>query len=173
MASIAAHEKQDMSLCSPTPVETIALPTQPRHNAHVTIEEYMYWAAISRHEESKLPKLKGPISNILSFGKNDAARNQSPDTLSDAPMQETKRNQPASTVISDGEWQQAQSAARTAGWAAIFYLIATDVLGPYSVPWAMAQMGYGPGISLYTVFGALAGYTGWQVCYAVSTFLSL
>jgi hypothetical protein len=66
--------------------------------------------------------------------------------------------------VSDGEWDQAQRAARTAGWAAIFYLITTDVLGPYTVPWAMAQMGYGPGISLYTVFGALAGYTGWQVC---------
>lgn len=27
----------------------------------------------------------------------------------------------------------------------------------------MSQMGYGPGITLYTVFGALAGYTGWQI----------
>lgn len=24
-------------------------------------------------------------------------------------------------------------------------------------------MGYGPGIVLYTIFGALAGYTGWQI----------
>jgi hypothetical protein len=126
----------------------------------VTIEEYMYWAAISRHEESKLPKLKGPISNLLGFRKNNTARNQSPDTPSDTPMQQMKRNKSASAIVSDGEWRQARSAARTASWAAIFYLFTTDVLGPYSVPWAMAQMGYGPGISLYTVFGALAGYTG-------------
>ena len=163
MATTGAHEKHDLTCSPPTLPETTAPRAQPRHNAHVTIEKYMYWAAISRHEESKLPKLKGPISNLLGFRKSDAVRNQSPDTPSDAPMQEMKRGKPASAVVSDGEWQQARSAARTAGWAAIFYLIATDVLGPFSVPWAMAQMGYGPGISLYTVFGALSGYTGWQV----------
>lgn len=27
----------------------------------------------------------------------------------------------------------------------------------------MAQLGYGPGIVLYTIFGALAGYSGWQL----------
>lgn len=29
--------------------------------------------------------------------------------------------------------------------------------------WALSQMGYGPGITLYTIFGALAAYTGWQM----------
>ena len=166
MATTGAYEKH-----GPTP-DTTAPAAQPQQNMRVTIEEYMYWAAISRHEESKLPKLKGPVSNILGFSKSDTARNQSPDTPSDAAMHEIEPGKPASAIVSDGEWQQARSAARTAGWAAIFYLIATDVLGPYSVPWAMAQMGYGPGFSLYTVFGALAGYTGWQVCSAASTFTS-
>jgi hypothetical protein len=29
--------------------------------------------------------------------------------------------------------------------------------------WALSHMGYGPGVVLYTIFGALAGYTGWQI----------
>lgn len=166
MTAIAAHEKQDPSSSSPpVPEMTAALTAQLQHNLSVSIEEYMYWAAISRHEESKLPKIKGPISNLLGFGKSksEAALTQNLEMTPDARMHEMQTGKPASATVSDVEWQQAQRAARTAGWAAIFYLISTDVLGPYSVPWAMAQMGYGPGISLYTVFGALSGYTGWQV----------
>jgi hypothetical protein len=169
MAATIAHDKQDPSSSSPLAPEAAAPTTQLQHNPAVTIEEYMYWAAITRHEESKLPKLKGPVSNLLGFGKSrsKAALTQSLEATSDAPMHEMHEMQPgkpATATVSDAEWQQAERAARTAGWAAIFYLISTDVLGPYSVPWAMAQMGYGPGISLYAVFGALAGYTGWQVC---------
>jgi hypothetical protein len=165
MAATIAHDKHDPSSASPPAPETAASTTQLQHNPTVTIEEFMYWAAISRHEESKLPKIKGPVSNILGFGKSKSkvAPTQSLEATSDALMHEMQPGKPASATVSNAEWQQAQRASRTAGWAAVFYLISTDVLGPYSVPWAMAQMGYGPGISLYAVFGALAGYTGWQV----------
>ena len=40
--------------------------------------------------------------------------------------------------VTEAEWETAQRAARTASWGAIFYLITTDILGPYSVPWAIA-----------------------------------
>jgi hypothetical protein len=36
--------------------------------------------------------------------------------------------------ISDDEWTNASRAVRTATWAAIFYLITTDILGPFNVP---------------------------------------
>ncbi|KAM0691527.1 hypothetical protein Q7P36_010298 [Cladosporium allicinum] len=147
MAATLAHDKQDPSSSSPHAPEAVAPTTQLQHNAAVTIEEYM------------------PALESSDFGKNksEAALTQSFEATSDAPMREMQPGKPPSTTVSDAEWQQAQHAGRTAGWAAIFYLISTDVLGPYSVPWAMAQMGYGPGISLYAVFGALAGYTGWQL----------
>ncbi|KXL46487.1 MAG: hypothetical protein FE78DRAFT_146064 [Acidomyces sp. 'richmondensis'] len=66
-------------------------------------------------------------------------------------------------VVSDEEWQVASRAARTATWGAIFYLITTDILGPFSVPWAMSQLGYGPGFVLYTIFGILCFYSGSQL----------
>lgn len=36
--------------------------------------------------------------------------------------------------VSDSEWKNASRAVRTAGWSSIFYLITTDILGPFSVP---------------------------------------
>jgi len=36
--------------------------------------------------------------------------------------------------ITAEEWMMASRAMRTAGWSCVFYLITTDVLGPFSVP---------------------------------------
>jgi hypothetical protein len=169
LAATVAHNKHDPGILS-SESDTIPAARLERDSV-VTIEEYMYWASISRHEESMLPKTQGPVAKLLGSSKSSAAVQQSHDARNDLSMTEmkdVKAAPPTAEIVSDGEWDQAQRAARTAGWAAIFYLITTDVLGPYTVPWAMAQMGYGPGISLYTVFGALAGYTGWQVCLSAS-----
>jgi hypothetical protein len=160
LAATVAHDKHDPLILS-TGHETS--PTAPRDGT-VTIEEYMYWASITRHEESLLPKIQGPVTKLLGFTKSDAAVHNDHSDAPTSEMKELKAAPPSAVAVSDGEWRQAGRAARTAGWAAVFYLITTDVLGPYTVPWAMAQMGYGPGISLYAIFGALAGYTGWQVC---------
>lgn len=65
--------------------------------------------------------------------------------------------------ITNDEWYNAQRAVRTATWGSVFYLITTDILGPYSVPWAISQMGYGPGAGLYISFGLLAAYSGIQL----------
>ena len=65
--------------------------------------------------------------------------------------------------ITDQEWVNASRAARTATWGAVFYLITTDILGPFSTGWAFSQLGWGPAISLYTVFGVLSLYTGYQI----------
>jgi hypothetical protein len=65
--------------------------------------------------------------------------------------------------IKETEWENAQRAVRTATWGAIFYLITTDIFGPSTVPWAISQMGFGPGAALYTVFGGLAAYSGLQL----------
>jgi len=166
LAATVALDKHDPLILSTRP--DTAPTTRSIPSGNVTIEEYMYWASITRHEESLLPKIKGPVAKLLASNKSDAAAHN---PRSEDPTSEMKdlKAAPTAVGVSDGEWHQAQRAARTAGWAAVFYLITTDVLGPYTVPWAMAQMGYGPGISLYTIFGALAGYTGWQVCPTVGS----
>ncbi|KAG2062554.1 hypothetical protein BDR04DRAFT_970202, partial [Suillus decipiens] len=35
-----------------------------------------------------------------------------------------------------------------------------DILGPYSTPWAFQQVGYGPGVACFFVFGIMAAYSG-------------
>jgi len=43
----------------------------------------------------------------------------------------------------------------------VFYLITTDILGPFGVAFSLATLGWGPGIALYTVFGIMAVFGGW------------
>lgn len=38
-----------------------------------------------------------------------------------------------------------------------------QLIGPFSVPWALSQMGYGEGITLYTVFAVMAFVAGFYI----------
>lgn len=44
--------------------------------------------------------------------------------------------------ISDEEWMNAQRAVRQAGGAACFYLITTDILGPFGLAYSFATVGW-------------------------------
>ena len=50
------------------------------------------------------------------------------------------------SVIEDLEQINALQAIRTASWLSIFYLIMTDILGPFNTPFAISQVGYLPSI---------------------------
>lgn len=130
------------------------LPTPALRNLHdpsVTIEEYFYWAKITREEEKSIPKVKSPVRKLLSSGKRDTASTTITGTdptksglskqasggatnekLSDSETPPNARP----VAVTEDEWLNAARAARTATWGSIFYLITTDVLGPYSVPYA-------------------------------------
>ncbi|SCU92717.1 LAFA_0F12398g1_1 [Lachancea sp. 'fantastica'] len=55
----------------------------------------------------------------------------------------------------------AQRALRIAKASSVFFLITTDILGPTNAPYAVAQMGWAPGIILYVLFGIFAALGGW------------
>jgi len=108
-----------------------------------------------------LPDAHHPLSQVLGFKPKTTELGAVNDTdvakaQAASEDKDTKSVQPQVSVSVE-EWSSASRALRTATWGAVFYLITTDILGPFSVPWAMSQMGYGPGVTLYTVFGALAG----------------
>ncbi|KAH0147115.1 oligopeptide transporter protein, partial [Aureobasidium melanogenum] len=120
------------------------------HDPSVTIEEYFYYAKITREEQRSIPAVKTPVRKLLRFGKHDAV--SSTITGSDPTKPETSENPlgtatdektgepeaPATArpvVATEDEWLQASRAARTATWGSVFYLITTDILGPYSVPY--------------------------------------
>ena len=45
------------------------------------------------------------------------------------------------------ERENVSRALRLASWSTVFYLITTDILGPFNAPYAIAQVGWVPGIS--------------------------
>ncbi|KAK5153779.1 hypothetical protein LTR04_006162, partial [Oleoguttula sp. CCFEE 6159] len=100
---------------------------------------------IARQEEDALPDASHPVRMLAGFGKKKSDRRMPmnmPSTEATAQLSEKEKgggmprtdSPPDFGVVTDQEWHQAARAARTATWGAIFYLITTDVLGPYSVP---------------------------------------
>lgn len=116
------------------------------HDPSITIEEYFHYAKLTREREARLPIVSHPIKKVLGFGKKDEivatdGRRMSVNMPSTEPTLDEKKTASGNSsppndfaVVTDEEWAQAARAARTATWGAIFYLITTDVLGPYSVP---------------------------------------
>ena len=54
-----------------------------------------------------------------------------------------------------------QRMLRIAKAYSVFFLITTDILGPSNAPYAVAQMGWVPGVILYVIFGVAAAFGGW------------
>ncbi|KAI1207882.1 transmembrane amino acid transporter protein-domain-containing protein [Annulohypoxylon truncatum] len=149
----------------------------------VSFEEYMYYAAITRAEEeeanARFIAARGPrtIKNIIKgrFVKGPieqaVSTPQTAESLSaggteekghhDGTLQTTEKTSTNNYGATEAQRHTADRALRTASWGTIFYLITTDILGPTGAPWAFAQLGYGPGVALYTVFGAMSYYSGW------------
>jgi hypothetical protein len=137
--------------------KVIPLETMLLHNIHdpsVEFEEYLYWATITRADEKEAharmtasdgPKtFKSIIANRFSKGKtgfdHSVALTGAPGPNEKSVAGDSSPREVGRTYVSDDEWRRASRATRTAGWSAIFYLITTDILGPFSVPWAFAQV---------------------------------
>ncbi|KAF3012766.1 hypothetical protein E8E14_003045 [Neopestalotiopsis sp. 37M] len=151
------------------------VPAENFSRRDVSFEEYMYYAAITRAEEKeaneRFIQARGPrsLKNIVQarFSKGhtgtvSATPNESAGEKSELDNA-TKRPVQTRQYVTPEEQRMTSRAVRTAGWGTIFYLITTDILGPTGAPWAFAQMGYGPAIALYSVFGLLSYYSGWVI----------
>ncbi|MCJ1319021.1 hypothetical protein MMC15_004353 [Xylographa vitiligo] len=150
------------------------------HDPNVTFEEYRYYAEKTRAEERALKETEvgrtglmqilfppksspKPVFNsqgaVGEFDEKGTARRQS---SVNANLADRSTRQ----VVTMEEWTNASRAFRTATWAACFYLITTDILGPFGVGFSIGTLGWGPGIALFTVFGLMAGYSGfllWRI----------
>lgn len=163
--------ESDQNCQSETTEHGEVLPYRPPpgiHDPTISLEEYMYYASITRTLESQYELEPSVLRNVLGkLGKKKSRVVVDPVTMiaaeNDKEVEESKvqvSDVPSTRplAVSDEEWDQASRAVRTATWSAVFYLVTADIMGPYSAPWAMAQLGYGPGISIYVIFGLLAGW---------------
>jgi hypothetical protein len=125
------------------------------HDPSVTFYEYKYYAEITRAEQEagNVPSTGSGGHGIL---LTTAGASAGDEKTSDREGSQEALPAANRHVVSDDEWVTASRAIRTATWLNVFYLITTDILGPYGVPFAIGTLGWGPGMGLYTVFGVLA-----------------
>jgi hypothetical protein len=120
------------------------------HDPAVTFEEYYYYAQRTRAEEDAHARADVGSTGILQILfppkstqiilPSDRSDNSSP-APEDEKIGERRRSSVNANLakketrmtITDEEWTNASRAMRTATWAACFYLITTDILGPFGV----------------------------------------
>lgn len=122
------------------------------HDPSVSFEEYHYYAGLTRAAEQADV---GPIATgsgrtgiwttifPSKSGKGNMIQNGEP--IAGNGLDEEKKNLNLSSrqnrmSISDDEWINASRAMRTATWASVFYLITTDILGPFGVPYVVDEL---------------------------------
>ena len=111
-------------------------------NTNIEFEDYLFFAAIQRREEDLITTStpapekveKSNWFNRLSEhkGPNVNVNVQAIDNLIPPTADELER-------------ENASRALRLASWASVFYLITTDILGPFNAPFAISQTGWVPG----------------------------
>jgi hypothetical protein len=156
-AALALEGNDPRDPAHPVVTDNEPVETQLLHNIHdpsVTFEEYICYAIITRAEEKIAneryvaaagPKnFKSIIKNRFSKGHQEPATPSSPTRDNNSNGEKTEIGEKGNTDVvptrrnlggvSDSEWRNASRAVRTAGWSSVFYLITTDILGPFSVP---------------------------------------
>lgn len=153
------RDPQHLFTGSAEPVETQLL--RAAHDSSVSFEEYLYYASITRAEEkaanerfleARGPRtLKSTLKGRFSKGQIDAVPIETPSDSGSTGMvneKSEKVREASPREVSPGEqkpdadmmrvtpdeWRNASRALRTAGWSSVFYLVTTDILGPFSVP---------------------------------------
>ena len=120
-----------------------AIPPRLRrlHDSKVSFQEYQHYASLTREEQENLPAPKVG-KNFLAYLIPNLQRETGPMEATHGPDVNTSDPEKRKS-ISDEEWLNASRALRTATAGAVFYLITTDILGPFGLPYAFATTGWG------------------------------
>ena len=113
------------------------------YDTKVFLEEYMYYAEISRSLEATMKIDPHPVETFVRQVFRRGPIEPETAIVTAPPIiheKDTKtavddvQTGDAYAVVSQEEWNQASRACRTATWSAVFYLVTIDIMGPYSVP---------------------------------------
>ncbi|KAJ5489287.1 hypothetical protein N7539_004177 [Penicillium diatomitis] len=130
------------------------------YDPSVSFEEYHYYAEQTRKEELTFDAPSFQLRRILASLREPSHGDDLPcGRLDEIDFTQAERR----IMITDEEWANASRALRLTSWGACFFLITTDILGPYGTGFTMGTLGWGPGIAFYTVFGIMAGYSGYLI----------
>lgn len=144
------------------------------------LEVYMHYAAIERQREDRDPRPIPDAPWIVLFktltGRKDKIvypHTTGHQVIEHTTAHDSPKEKESPGIVSVGgpeegpldmsvEKETAYRFLRVASWQTVFYLITTDILGFSSSPAAFSELGYGPGVLVYTFFYILA-FAGGQV----------
>ncbi|KAG6857370.1 hypothetical protein H0H87_004730 [Tephrocybe sp. NHM501043] len=109
------------------------------HSDDPVFEDYLYYAAIQRRFEDGhgAPDAQERKGNWMArFSEYKGAN---------VNINLDARDASDSAILEDSDRVNALRALRRAHWASVFYLITTDILGPFNAPFAISQVGWVPG----------------------------
>jgi hypothetical protein len=123
------------------------------HDPTISFEEYLHYAKESRAWEASAANAEstslegsalkrrfrlGKEKKIIQGEAPQPAIGNAIATEKHSLAKESLKNGSVTGVVTsnvtDDEWSTASRAARTATWGAVFFLLTTDILGPFSVP---------------------------------------
>lgn len=133
-----------LSVSEEKPVrEALAYGPQYRklYDPDVTFDEYHHYAKICRAEEDAMVDAEGrPWWTVIFPSKSTKGTQPIDDKVRRVSISANPEDRSAVTAE---EWASASKALRHATAASVFYLITTDILGPFGLPYAFASTGYG------------------------------
>ena len=127
----------------------------------ILFEEYLHYAKITRREEREAEKALKQKFSFKRLIKNRFSKGQT------APVTEVAVRQPSAidgekegetivesnvpfdafnnltyshpSHVSDAEWKALSRGVRTVGWSTCFYLITSDIIGPFGIPYVAPE----------------------------------
>jgi hypothetical protein len=146
MAKSSGLSERDLPLSHDPSTPILSEKNRPQHrklyDPKVSFEEYIYYAQRTRVDQDVTSKTetnrdKVSLLKVLFPPKTNKVE------LSDKMANLNTSIASQRAVVTDEEWTNASKAMRNATGMAIFYLLTTDVLGPFGLPYAVATTGWG------------------------------
>jgi len=120
----------------------------PRESA-VVFEEFLYYAALQRRAEDGAASSNAESLPERPIWFHRLSDHKGADVNVD--VRHVEGGVTGSPIgEDDAERMNALRALRVTSWISVFYLITTDILGPFNAPFAISQVGWVPG-ECYTI----------------------
>jgi hypothetical protein len=127
-------------------------------NTKVEFEDYLYFAAIQRREEDLATLTTSQVEYVeKSNWFNRLSEHKGPNVNVNVHDINALEH-PIPPTIDELERENASRVLRLASWASVFYLITTDILGPFNAPFAISQTGWVPGTKFQLFSQHLSNY---------------
>ena len=111
----------------------------------VQFEDYLHFAALQRLAE-ETTDMPADEANEQPQGKRSWFNRFSDHKGQNVNVDVRSVENPTPPTADELERENTSRALRLASWSTVFYLITTDILGPFNAPYAIAQVGWVPGI---------------------------